>query len=399
MTGSTLQSTPKVASSPEQGSGQLVIRPLQQMLDMFGESLERLYDQTPNPHPYLHPACLQAHFGDVEADVYLAALEQDGQLRCAGILDAWSLDVGRLPRTQLTWRLRGRRVFAKGLLWDGADDAVGSWLHGIAPLLRNHKWAGLMVEAVAIDTPLWAAMSSALNDNANQLKLLRPQKLQPRWRIRLPSTVDEFWSTQFKGKTRNTLRRKRKKLGDYRVDVYSEPGEVNSFLEAATAVSEHTWQSRELGLRVKNSEQEQRLFRALAERSEFRGHIMWLEDRPVAFVINTSHDGYLHYEETGFLPDLSHLSPGTVLVSELIDDVIASGEYHTIDFGLGHADYKQLFSNEQTESSDLWLLRNSPVNAIAAGMISTQDSLKTAAKAALQRSGVLRRLKKLKRGH
>lgn len=398
MTGSTLQSTPKSPASRKPGAGQLVIRPLQQMLDVFGESLERLYEKTPNPHPYLHPSCLQAHFGDSDDDVCLAALEQDGQIRCAGILDGWSLDAGRLPWTQLSWRLCGRRVFAKGVLWDGSEEAVRCWLKGIAPLLRDHKWAGLMVEAVAIDSPLWAAISSALTDKSTRLKLVRPQQLQARWRIRLPNTVDEFWSNQFKGKTRNTLRRKRKKLGDYRVDVYSTADSVDSFLEAATAVSRHTWQSRELGLRVKNSDQERRHFRALAERREFRGHIMWLEDRPIAFVINTSRDGYLHYEETGFLPELSHLSPGTVLVSELIDDVIASGEYHTIDFGLGHADYKQLFSNEQTESSDIWLLRNSPVNAVAAGMISTQENVKTAAKAALQRSGVLRRLKMLKRG-
>ena len=126
---------------------------------------------------------------------------------------------------------------------------------------------------------------------------------------------------------------------------------------------------------------------------------MWLGDRPVAFVINTSHDGYLHYEETRFLPELSHLSPGTVLVSELVDDVISCGKYHTVDFGLGHADYKQLFSNEQTESSDIWLLRNSPVNSLAAGLIGTQETLKNAAKNTLQRSAILGRLKKLKRGH
>ena len=399
MTGSILQRTPKVPSSTEQGSGHLVIRPLQQTLDVFGESLEQLFEETPNPHPYLHPNSLQSHFGDVEADAQLATLEQGGKIRCAGVLDPWSLSVGRISGSPLTWRLHGRRVFGKGLLWDGSEDAVRCWLHGISPLLGDYKWAGLMVEAVAIDTPLWDAVSSTLTDSSSRLKLVRPQQLQRRWRIRLPSTVDEFWRTQFKGKTRNTLRRKRKKLGDYRVAVYSDAREVESFLEAATVVSAQAWQSRELGLRVKNSAQERRRFRALAERCEFRGHIMWLEERPVAFAVNTSHDGHLHYEETGFLPELSHLSPGTVLVSELIDDVIASGEYHTIDFGLGHADYKQLFSNEQTESSDLWLLRNSPINAIAAGFISTQESVKTGARVALQRSGVLRRLKKLKRGY
>jgi len=399
MTSPTVQSTPKPSSTVNPATEQFLLRPLQELLDDFSDSLERLYAQTPNPHPLLHPNCLQAHFGAASNDVYMAATVQNGEVSCAGILDSWSLNVGQIPRTSLKCRLQGRRVFAKGLLWDGASGSVTSWLNEIGPHLRDHSWAGLMIEAVAIDTPLWSAIDSTLENQTSGLTLLRPQPLQPRWRIQLPKTVDEYWSTQFKGKTRNTLRRKRKKLGDYRVEVITDPSGIDGFLESASAVSEHTWQSRELGLRVKNNSQERQLFRSLAKRGGFRGHLMWLEDRPVAFVINTSHDGYLHYEETGFLPELSHLSPGTVLVSELIDDVISCGEYHTVDFGLGHANYKQLFSNEQTESSDLWLLRNSPVHSLAAGLIRTQETVKNAAKNALQRSGVLRRLKKLKRGH
>ena len=396
MTSPLAQITLKPSTSPDQSDDGLLLCPLSQLLNEHHDSLESLYERTPNPHPFLHPDSLRAQFEGMP-DIDAIVLQHDGEIRCAAVLDPWSLNVGRIPRTRLQWRLHGRRVFAKGFLWDGCEDALSRWIHGVAELLREQRRAGLMLEAQAIDTKQWKAIDRSLSAGDSGLKLLRPQGLQPRWRIRLPSSVDQYWSSQFKGKTRNTLRRKRKKLGDYRIEVATRPQDVDGFLAAATEVSQHTWQSIELGLRVKNSDQEQQLFYSLAERCEFRGHVMWLDDSPVAFVINTSHDGYLHYEETGYLPQLAHLSPGTVLVSELIDDVINSGEYHTIDFGLGHADYKQLFSNEQTQSADTWLLRNSPVNAVAAGMISTQESMKDSAKAALQKSGVLRRLKKLKR--
>ncbi|MEO2031256.1 MAG: GNAT family N-acetyltransferase [Planctomycetaceae bacterium] len=399
MTSPTVQTAPKRSLPVWDRADQLIVRPLHEMMAEFRDSLKRLYEQTPNPHPYLHPGCLQAHFAETGTDVWVAAVQHDGDLRCAGILDSWSLEVGRIPGTTLDWRLHGRRVFGKGLLWDGTDESVISWLAGVSRQLRGHGWAGLMIEALALDSPLWALIESTLGGQSVGLNLVRPQNLQPRWRLKLPNTVEEYWTVQFKGKTRNTLRRKRKKLGNYRVDVITEPAEVDEFLVSASAVSEHTWQSRELGLRVKNNQRERQLFRALAARGEFRGHLMRLDDRPVAFFINTSHDGCLHCEETGFLPEFLHLSPGTVLVSELVDDVIGCGQYHTLDFGLGHADYKQLFSNEQTESSNIWLLRNSPVNVFAAGMISAQESIRGSAKQALLRSGVLRHLKKLKRGH
>lgn len=394
----TARQSPATVLADRDHSPRLILRPLHDMLLDHGKALEELFERTPNPHPFLHPDCVQAHFSET-TDVWLAALSHQGNICCAGVLDPWALNVGRIPRTSLTWRLRGRRIFAKGLLWDGTPESVGSWLQELRPLLRHHSWAGLMLEAAAVDAPLWSAINDSLSRKTTGLKLLRPQALQPRWRIHLPDSVDEYWSTQFKGKTRNTLRRKRKKLGNYRVEVITNPTDIEEFLAAASAVSEHTWQSRQLGLRVKNNEQERHLFRTLAERCEFRAHLMLVDERPVAFAINTSHDGYLHFEETGFLPELSHLSPGTVLISELVDDVIGCGEYHTIDFGLGHADYKQLFSNQQTQSADVWLMRNSPVTAVAAGLISAQESLRNAAKKSLQKSGVLRRLKKLKRGH
>lgn len=383
-------------NSSQTASGEsFVVQSLGEMLASHRGELEDLFQRTPNPHPCLHPGCLAAQFADTP-DVVVAALQDNGHIVCAAILTPWSLSAGKIPRTRLTWKLHGRRVFGKGLLWDGNPDVLRRWLTQLPAHLQQQCWAGLMIEALASDTLLSEAISTTLT-NLQQFRILRPSALAPRWRIELPSTVDEYWTSQFKGKTRNTLRRKRKKLGDYRVDVYTEPDQVGEFLQAATTVSEQTWQSRQLGLRVKSDDQEQRLFSALAERSEFRGHVMWLDQRPVAFVINTSHDGYLHYEETGFLPELSHLSPGTVLVSELIDDVIRSGEYHTVDFGLGHADYKQLFSNRQTQSADIWLLRNNPVTALAALLISGQDTMREAAKRVLQRSGVLRRLKKPKR--
>lgn len=394
MTNPTLHSTSNPSEAPISSPDRFVFGRLTEMLPQYRDSLELLFEQTANPHPFLHPDCLDAHFGRDSEDVQLAAVVHDGRLCCAGILDPWSLKAGQLPGTPLHWRLPGRRIFAKGLLSDGRGESVHSWLQHIKPLLQQHGWTGLLLEACAVDTPLW----QCLDNHEHGLQRLPEGQLQPRWRVRLPATVDDYWQQQFKGKTRNTLRRKRKKLGQYRVEVIVEPEQIDDFLIAASAVSQHTWQSRELGLRVKNSEQERRLFRALARRRAFRGHLMLVDERPVAFVINTSHRGYLHFEETGFLPELSHLSPGTVLVSELIDDVISCGDYHTVDFGLGHADYKQLFSNMQTESSDLWLLRNSPVNTLATCLISADEALRSTAKRTLQRFGILGRLKKRRRG-
>ena len=392
-----------VRSSCDTASGRLqcIVRPLTDMLDEYAAELETLFDQTPHPHPVLHPDCLKAWFCgtlDVpETDVRMAALLDGPQIVCAGVLDPWNLTIAGLPGTKRTWQLHGRRLFGKGLLWNGRAETLAEWLTAISRILRDRSWGGLMIEALAVDTFLWQGLSKYLQQPRPELKLLRPHPVQPRWRIRLPDTVEDYWKQQFRGKTRNTLRRKRRRLGSFEVTVCTQPEDVPEFLEAAHEVSQQTWQSRELGLRVRNSLQERRLYETLAARAGFRGYIMRRDDRPVAFVINTCHQGYVHYEETGFVSDLARLSPGTVLVSELIDDIIRSGTCHTLDFGLGHADYKQLFSNVRTHSSDVWLLPNGPVAAAAAMLISCRTAVHRAARGVLQRSGLLQRLRRRRR--
>jgi hypothetical protein len=160
----------------------------------------------PQPSPLLHPSCLQARFGATSNGVYMAATVQNGEISCAGVLDSWSLNVTQIPRTSLKCRLQGRRVFAKGLLWNGSSDSVTSWLNEITPHLRNHSWAGLMIEAVAIDTPLWSAIDSTLKNRTSGLNLHRPQPLQPRWRIQLPGSIDEYWSRVLSSKAKPEIR-------------------------------------------------------------------------------------------------------------------------------------------------------------------------------------------------
>ena len=368
-------------------------RPFLQPLRVFlaeeplRKQLLRLFERTPGAHPVLHPDSLQAHFGSQDLDVFIAGVERDTVLCCAGILDPWLLSVARMPGTQLEWNRRGRRVYGKGLLWDGQDHSVSEWLQAIEYVMQRRAWAGLMVEALAVDSPLHQAIATARSTVAD-LWLFCPQPLQERWRVRLPERVDDYWMEQFNGKTRNTLFRKRRSFGNYVVDIVTEPDQIDAFLKAASAVSKHTWQTQQPGLRVRNDEQERRLYRSLAERHGFRGYLMRLDGRPAAFAINTCSDGWVYHEEIGYGPDVADKSPGMVLVSELLDDLIRCGCFHTLDFGLGHADYKQMFSNQWSNSCDVWLLRNSPANALATSVITVAERAGSTVRRVLDHTGL-----------
>ena len=359
------------------------------------EQLAELFDKANQPHPFLHPDSLAAWFGAEEnSTARLLTVCCDNKIRCAGVLDSWTLPVFELPGPlPIKIRRQVTRLFGKGLLCVEGDSASATWFEALRTFNDRCHSNGTLFEALDRNDPF---AQDVLGEHTN-LRAFDPNTPQPHWRVQLPDSIDEYWSQNFSGKTRSTLRRKRRKLGEYTIEVATTPEEVEAFLMRASEVSEHTWQTKLLGLRVKNNQQEQALYRSLAERDAFRGYLLNLDGKAIAFVICTVRDSYVRYEETGFLPEFSGKSPGTVLVSELIDDLISDGRYRCLDFGLGHADYKQLFANEQSESEDAWLLSNTIQSAVDVGLINAQERVRGAVKSVLDKTGLMRRIRRWKK--
>lgn len=356
--------------------------------DRFLAAWENLFSVTEFPHPSLHPDCLKAWFltdsdDSASQTPVIVPSWKNGQLQHVGVLERWHQAPILLPGG-FSWPVSNVRLYGKGLLGTaaGLHAEASDWFDAAASCLRKSHSGALLLEAA--DT---RAALVKQTFNTPQFLAVHSNTPQPRWRMKLPDSVDAYWSDQFRGKTRSTLRRKRKKLGGYRISVASAPHQVADFLVNACEVSRDTWQTKQLGLRVKNSLQEQRVFTAMAERGWFRGYLMELENRPIAFVINTTIHGYVNYEETGFLDTYQDRSPGTVLVSEMIDDLIRDGGFHTLDFGKGHAQYKQLFSNDESTSEDLWLLPSGISGSMTEKLMRASDATSSLLRTALQKTG------------
>lgn len=373
---------------------------------------EAIHDSSDDVHPLLHPDSVAAWFlsGDERPAVepIVHALTDSSGLRCLGVLDPWRFSVVPEFRwTRSAWRMYGKSLVCAASApssvppADSPDEAarrlplsdVREWLQTLTVLPDGRTADTLYVEALDRNSPLCDALNSAAPD----WRGLDPGPPQPRWRTRLPASVETYWQEQHSARTRNTLRRKRRKLKNSVLRVFTEVDDVPEFLEGATTVSRATWQSRQLGLRIRNSDAERKLYCSLAERGAFRGYLLSVDDRAAAFVITTCHRGTVHYEETGYLPDLAPFSPGLLLVADVIDDLIATGRFTLLDFGLGHAAYKELFANQCSRSEDLWLVRRSLAASTARAAIAGRHRLQFGVRTVLQRTGLLRTVRRWRR--
>lgn len=179
--------------------------------------------------------------------------------------------------------------------------------------------------------------------------------------LRLHAGSAEYLS-QMSSKTRQTLKRKAKKLaeaggGQLELSRVDSAQQVGDFLAGAVKVSRNSWQQSILGTRVDDTEEERAWSERAAEAGLLRNYLLKSGGRPCAFVVGYQFNGVYQYVELGYDRDFAEHSPGTVLLHMLIQDLCDHRPASLLNFGLGDADYKQRFGNVRREDLSLLVLR------------------------------------------
>ena len=212
----------------------------------------------------------------------------------------------------------------------------------------------------------------------------------------------EAYQQQFSGKTRQTLRRKVRKFakvsgGEVDWRCYRSPEEVDRFHELARQVSQQTYQERLLDAGLPDTDAFLALSRERAERDQLRAYLLFLDDEPVAYLYCPARDRVLLYSFLGYRPDVSHLSPGTVLQWLVLESLFEEGRFEVFDFCAGDSPHKAHFGSAHQYCADLYYLRRRP-RALAVGLShAALDGISGLAAGILERLGVKQRVKRLLR--
>ncbi len=315
----------------------------------------QLYDRAVIAAPLQHPDYVLGeirHAPPTKLPAVVILAEQDG--RCVGIaaLVPKVCQTRRLGSLVLNQQVTGLLLAGNDVLLAEPNPAVTSAL--VDAVLKHVVQSGaafLLTEDLDSQTALAQAIET--HTPANWLPF-RHAGIQPRRRIQLPATAAEYWE-RFSTKTRSTFRRKLKKFGTTRLECITDVAQVPRFLDIAHQISLQTWQSRQLGLRVRNSADEVMLLSILAREGLLWSYLWLSNDEPVAFLIGNQHKGCFHYEEVGYATPFAKNSPGQMMLIQVMDDLFAKDRPEWFDFGGGDADYKQLFASHESRSGTLWL--------------------------------------------
>lgn len=209
---------------------------------------------------------------------------------------------------------------------------------------------------------------------------------------------DDYLS-RFKGKTLNSLKRKLKKVEKSNREkescvCFQFENDVEIFLDIAKSISEKSYQEKLLGRSLPTGDEFIIKLKSLAASGNFRGYILYAEDTPIAYNLCPIYgDGIMLYDYTGYDPEYSRYSAGTVLQYNIIEQCFSDPNIHAYDLCTGEGKHKEFFANGSTPCCDVYFF---PVNARFFLLVYSRYLIESSAKlliGIMDKAGIKNRIK------
>lgn len=276
---------------------------------------------------------------------------------------------GKIVRREFTCRVGYFRLFKPmvnvvtipygGLRGEASPEDCRKFVQEIIKCLKNGEADIAHLQYVDADSALFRCAKTEpkflFRDHVTPLRPHRKKKL--------PGSVQQLYAESSHGGKQ--LRRVAKKLsnefpGQIKVDRFEALADLDRTLSVVEEIAKKTWQRKvsTIGFNIKDAPLIE-AFKAQAEGGHLRIYTLYLGGKPCAFWIGAVYQRTFISDFLGYDPDFSSYSPGTYLLSRIMEDFCSEG-IEEIDFGFSDEEYKRRFSNVSWQDTHVHLFAPSP---------------------------------------
>jgi CelD/BcsL family acetyltransferase involved in cellulose biosynthesis len=291
---------------------------------------------------------------------YVLAVYRDG--RVVTIL-AGRIEEGRL-RTRIGYvtvpgpRMRELVIVHGGLLGEPAAEECDLLMQQIVSSMRAGEADLVRFNHLREDSVLYPRVARRRRFfSAENVPIVQTHRA-----MILPQTEAELWA-RFSSKVRKNLKWQMRRFerefpNSIRIACLGAPEELERLTADIEQIAVKTYQ-RGLGAGFNVSEGERARLRFKAEKGWLRAYILYVHDAPCSFWCGTLYRGTYHSDSMGYDPAFQQFSPGMHLILWAMEQCCSDGSgIRAIDFGLGDAQYKRLFGDQEWQ--DVTLVRFAP---------------------------------------
>jgi CelD/BcsL family acetyltransferase involved in cellulose biosynthesis len=172
---------------------------------------------------------------------------------------------------------------------------------------------------------------------------------------------------KFSGKTRNSLRRKVRQMSEYgrgelTLQRFDTEETASEYLQRAAQISHHSWQYQKHGTQIPTTIAEQEATRELAREGFFRSYILRCGGEDLAFCSGWQYGRTYCYVKPAFDGKAARLSPGTVLLYLMIEDLCRVRPASCINLLQNDNPYKRMFGTHTGFDASVLIAPRRPRN-------------------------------------
>lgn len=177
------------------------------------------------------------------------------------------------------------------------------------------------------------------------------------------------------------------------LELFTRPEDMPRFHRAAVGISRQTYQTKVLQTGLPDTPECLAGLVAAASRGEVRGYLLRDQGEAIAFAACTAHGRRITYDVIGYLPERASSSPGTVLLTLIVQNLLELGCYEMFDFGVGESFYKSAFATDYVDYEDAYFFRPSLGNGLLVRGHWWLEKFSSGVGAWLERKGMKKRIK------
>lgn len=277
------------------------------------------------------------------------------------------------------------------------------------PLSLDDARSGMLPELPALEREAHGYAVTSLPETLQQVMVAASGDMLPFVRQRYTRHFIDFsigfeaWWEGLSSSARQGLKRKAKKIaaesgGDLDVRAFTRPSELDEFHDVARRISLRTYQERLLGTGLPDTPEFLREMVAMAAQDRVRAWLLYIAGEPAAYLYCPIQGDNVIYAHVGHDPAFNDLSPGAVLQLEAMRDLFDENRFARFDFTEGDGQHKRQFATGGVACVDLLLLRPSLANRVTMAALGGFDRGVALVKRGVNRAGLGKLAKKLRRG-
>jgi len=315
--------------------------------------------------------------------------------------------IGRIVNERIACKMGYMTVFRQkvkllaitygGLQGNLSPENSEALVEEITNSLRRGEAAAAQLKGIPMDSDLFRAAAQAggllFRDHFIRTDL--------HWILNLPREYSEFLQSRSSNVRHNIRRYAGRFRGAYgegiSIRCYREGTELDRMCVDMETIAAKTYH-RGLGVGFIDNADTRGQFELALQRGWLRAYVLYVRSAPCAFWEGLMYHQSFFTGSTGYDPAFEDYRPGMFLLMHMIEQFCCEG-VSRIDFGLGDANYKRLYSNENWKDASLFIYAPTLKGLalfLPKRLLALADHV---AKEGIEKVRLLQRVKTLWRGH